>query len=57
MAEWRPFPEYEAYHVALYDGDQLVRVHPIPFDSKREAERAADRLNVKQAIIESEQST
>lgn len=36
--------------VGLTDEEgQLVRVHPIPFTSEREAERGAARLNVEYA--------
>ena len=45
MAEWRTIPQYSTYHAALFEGEQLIRVHPIPFDDKREADRAVSRLN------------
>lgn len=47
--EWRVIPSYSPFHAALFDGEQLVRTHPIPFDDKREAERAVARLNAEEA--------
>lgn len=45
MPEWRTIPQYSTYHAALFEGEHLIRVHPIPFDDKREADRAVSRLN------------
>ena len=33
------------FWVVLGDGDKTVKTHPIPFTDRREAVRAAERLN------------
>lgn len=35
------------YWVILVDGDTMIRQHPIPFTDRREAVRAAVRLNAR----------
>jgi hypothetical protein len=43
---WVTQPSGSAFVVAVHnEKGQTVRVHPIPFSTEREAERAAARLN------------
>lgn len=47
---WETRPSGNAWVVGQTDEEgQVVRVHPIPFTIKREAERAAARLNARDA--------
>ena len=51
-ARWEAIESIETpgvWHVAKFDLDEvLIHTHPIPFDSEREAQRAAQRLNTRE---------
>jgi hypothetical protein len=48
MSTWFVYGENAKHHVVLVDGEGIVeRVHPIPFEDRREAVRAATRLNLR----------
>lgn len=54
MDRWEPSylddGEYDNYYVALVDEEgYAIHTHPIPFATHREAVRAADRLNARDA--------
>ena len=46
MPTWVTYAFEEAWFIALVDDSNvIIREHPIPFPTLREAERAATRLN------------
>lgn len=50
IAQGVPGPgPFTSWQVALVEDGETVKVHPIPFPYEREADRAAARLNVRDA--------
>jgi hypothetical protein len=48
MNTWYVYDENGRYHVMLVgEGGAVLRTHPIPFTDRRDAVRAAARLNVR----------
>lgn len=49
---WEVRPSGSVWAVGLTDEEgQVIRLHPIPFYSEREAHRGADRLNAAYAKV------